>query len=354
MHKQLTSLRTRQNLSRADVARRAGVSVDTVEQLERGNGRLSAFLKIADVLQAKVSHSPADLAAIRKAREIAVAALARKAGVSRQTVAALESGSDVNVDTFVRIAKALAVTVKVQATKLKIAECPRCSHVHGTITSQHYLRSMPTAGTRTFEFESALVVFSPPASPTVAASLGFEPTEVWELSRLWAPDRHAPDLLTRALAYAVREFRKIEPNVAALVSFADPAAGHRGGIYRAASWAYLGQSEETRAFRYADGRPVHHRTLTRKKIDKAARQAMGIMESWAPGKHRFAKGLTRKARKVIAAKAVPVPRKLVSVGTVAVFSPGPICGGGTIEFSLQPPSIAPTSRRSPSSRSRPS
>jgi hypothetical protein len=61
---------------------------------------------------------------------------------------------------------------------------------------------------------------------------------------LWAPDGHGANLLTKAIAHAVRQFRAL--GIAdALLSFADSGQGHRGGIYRAASWHCLGRSQRT-------------------------------------------------------------------------------------------------------------
>jgi hypothetical protein len=101
-------------------------------------------------------------------------------------------------------------------------------------------------------FGNALVVWSIPANKNIGRFvLGWDGV-VWELSRLWAPNGHEKNLLTRAISAAVKLLAEIEaPD--AVVSYADPNVGHLGGIYRAASWVDHGQSEESRAYRAPDG-----------------------------------------------------------------------------------------------------
>lgn len=170
------------------------------------------------------------------------------------------------------------------------------------ILRHHYTHSLPSGKTREYVFEDAIVLFSIPANPYLAKFVLGREGKVWELTRLWAPDGHAPDLLTRAIAKAVRGFRKDEPTVEALVSFADPNAGHKGGVYRAASWIYTGQSEEARGYRDQDGRIVARRKFHAGSthLNKAAIEALGFKEVKVPGKFRFVKGLTDRARRDIA------------------------------------------------------
>lgn len=169
-----------------------------------------------------------------------------------------------------------------------------------TILARHYTRSIPSGKSVYIRFEEAIVVFSIPANKNIAKYLGFE--QVWELSRLWAPDGHAPNLLTRAISKAVDCFRTIEPEVEALVSYADPNVGHHGGIYKAASWIACGQSEESRLYKNAAGHVVSRRAFHsgRKSLRKAEILALGYTQLKGKGKLRFVKPLTGKARRAFA------------------------------------------------------
>ena len=172
------------------------------------------------------------------------------------------------------------------------------------IVRNHYLRSIPSGSTWTFYYDGAIVLFSQPANPHLSTWLLGEPNKVLELSRLWVPDAHRANLLTEAIAYAIRELRQREPHVAAVVAYADPNHGHRGGVYRAASWTPVGMTDETRAYVDAQGRVRSRRAVLggKKRATRADLAAEGLQEVRVQGKHRFARGLTRRARKAIAAK----------------------------------------------------
>jgi hypothetical protein len=126
----------------------------------------------------------------------------------------------------------------------------------------HYLRSVPTRPVLYFEYDSAIVCFAVPANRNISTWLLGKPNAVLELARLWAPDGHRSNLLTEALAAAIASLRKRRPDCEALISYADPAAGHSGGVYRAASWVALGQVDDCRAFRdRATGRVATRRSF---------------------------------------------------------------------------------------------
>ena len=167
------------------------------------------------------------------------------------------------------------------------------------IIDHHYTHSLPSGACWYFDVLGVVVVFSIPANRNIARFLGC--TEVWELSRLWAADGHGRNLLTQALKQAISAFRLIIPGADALVSYADPNVGHEGYVYRAASWIYLGRSKETRAYVGRDGtvkprRAFHSGSAAMTKAEIAA---TGWKQINLLGKHRYAKGLTKKARRSI-------------------------------------------------------
>ena len=172
-----------------------------------------------------------------------------------------------------------------------------------TIRANHYSKSVPSGKTLAYAFEDALVLFSIPANRNISQYLLGRKNAVWELSRLWAPDGHHRNLLTMALSASISQFKLACPECHALVSYADPNVGHEGHVYRAASWSYKGQSKEGRYYRNADGTTISRRAFHSgsKGMTKAEIEAKGYVQLTLPGKHRFAKGLTRFGRKVIGA-----------------------------------------------------
>lgn len=171
------------------------------------------------------------------------------------------------------------------------------------VCANHYTRSIPSGENIFTQFEDAIVIFSRPANKNVSRWLLGSDNAVWELSRMWAPDGHRKNLLTEAIAACTEEFaqavrRLSNGTCAALVSYADPNAGHTGGVYKAASWPYLGQSEESRYYTDAAGTVVSRRKFhsSDRHLTKAEILALGYSELSRPGKHRFARGLMRWAR----------------------------------------------------------
>lgn len=68
----------------------------------------------------------------------------------------------------------------------------------------------------------------------------------WELSRLWVSDDMPGNTETWFIAQAIRHVRKDHPEVGAIVSYADPSAGHSGTIYRAANFTPDGMTDSER------------------------------------------------------------------------------------------------------------
>lgn len=169
------------------------------------------------------------------------------------------------------------------------------------ICSHHYTHAVPSGKSHYFSFDNAIIVYSIPANYNIARFLLGENKIVWELTRLWAPNDHEKNLLTQAISKSIRELLRLEPDISALVSYADPNVGHLGGVYRAASWIYTGQSEESRYYVDCNGQSVSRRsfhsgkrTLTKKEIED-----LGFTQLKKPGKHRFCKGLHKSSRKII-------------------------------------------------------
>lgn len=170
-------------------------------------------------------------------------------------------------------------------------------NAEGLIIWGHYAHSVPSGKSYYVQYGPALVVWSLPANMNLARFILGRPGSVWELSRLWAPNGHEPNLLTQAISAAVGVIQNLErPD--ALVSYADPNQKHHGGVYRAASWLYHGRSEECRGWikngQWVARRKFHsdHDFLRKPQIE-----ALGYVQHNLPGKERFVKPLSRHAKR---------------------------------------------------------
>jgi hypothetical protein len=174
------------------------------------------------------------------------------------------------------------------------------SRAASVIHQNHYTGSVPAGKSHFMGFNSAIIVWSIPANCNIGRFLlGYDGT-VWELARLWAPNGHQKNLLTQAIAAGVKAISALE-KPEALVSYADPAAGHHGGIYRAASWIYHGQSDEARNYEHPEAGRVARRAFHsgQNAMTKAEIESGGWREVYLPGKHRYVKPLSRKAKRAL-------------------------------------------------------
>jgi hypothetical protein len=174
-----------------------------------------------------------------------------------------------------------------------------------TIRTRHYTRSIPSGKSYYVRYGAAIVVWSMPANMNAARHFlpGVDDPIVFELTRLWAPDGHMPNLLTKAISAAVGTLKQAEPKVDLVMSYADPSAGHRGFIYKAASWIEMGRSEEVRAWRHKGGGPILPRRAFHSgsnHINKPDIEKLGYVQLNFPGKHRFVRPLSRRAKHLYA------------------------------------------------------
>lgn len=88
--------------------------------------------------------------------------------------------------------------------------------------------------------------------------------EVWELARLWIDDSIPRNAETWLIGASVKFIKRHHRHVCALVSYADPSAGHSGTIYRAANWVYDGMTDSGRKTPRCDYR-VGDKMYSRKK-----------------------------------------------------------------------------------------
>lgn len=70
--------------------------------------------------------------------------------------------------------------------------------------------------------------------------------KTWELARLYLLDEVPKNAETWLIGKSVRWIKREYPDVKNLVSYADPSAGHRGTIYKAANWKEDGRTDEER------------------------------------------------------------------------------------------------------------
>lgn len=125
------------------------------------------------------------------------------------------------------------------------------------------------------------IVFALPPRETAKRYGG----ETWELARLWLDDSVPQNGETWFIAKAIKYVRQHHPTVQTLVSYANPAVGHTGMIYKASNWVADGRTDQERKtprFDYADA-------VTGKRYSRKGHVPLGTTIQRVPrvSKHRF-------------------------------------------------------------------
>lgn len=115
------------------------------------------------------------------------------------------------------------------------------------IVGCHYLHKMPAVVPCAMALsvdgwiQGALVWALPPKE--TAARYG---AETWELARLWLRDELPRNSESWFISRCLKHLRVSHPAVRFAVSYADPAVGHVGTIYKATNWRYEGMTDSER------------------------------------------------------------------------------------------------------------
>jgi hypothetical protein len=200
-----------------------------------------------------------------------------------------------------------------------------CSHTAAryAVEHWHYSHAMPKSKLAKIgvwergEFVG-VVVFGVGATPELCKPYALQSQEVAELVRV-ALNHHATPT-SRIVAIALRLLKSSMVGLRLIVSFADTAQGHHGGIYQAGGWVYTGDSFGR--YIVTNGKTEHPRTLgsrygvggqsipwLREHIDPNAHQIK------AAPKHRYLMPLDAAMKQQIAALALPYPKR---AGSIAV------------------------------------
>lgn len=181
------------------------------------------------------------------------------------------------------------------------------------VTRWHYSHVMPTGQTvKVGAWEDGrfvgAVIFSRGATRELGWPYGLDQMTACELTRVALDRHHAP--VTMIVAEAIRYLKANNPGLRLIVSYADSAHGHHGGIYQAGNWVYVGvrAASSVRLF----GKVRHARSIVAKyghcTMDRL-RAEVDPRAEWvkdAP-KHKYLYPLDRAMRRKIAPLAQPYP-----------------------------------------------
>lgn len=161
------------------------------------------------------------------------------------------------------------------------------------------------------EFVGA-VVFGRGSSARMTEFWGLKQTECVELVRVAFREHVTP--ISQVVAVCLRQLKEANPGLRLVVSFADPAQAHHGGIYQAGNWIYAGRSKSGGEY-VINGRQVHMRVVgftwgttslewIRENVDANAYAVQ------PPDKYRYAMPLDKAMRRQVEKRRQPAPEPL--------------------------------------------
>lgn len=153
------------------------------------------------------------------------------------------------------------------------------------------------------------ILFARGNNPSLGKSYGLGMTEVCELVRI-ALNKHASPV-SKIGARCIRLLRAENPGLRLIVSFADPAHGHHGGIYQAMNWVYAGESASSWEW-FHEGRWKHNREVTSGAFGKgsAVQDYKSLPRRLPPPKYRYLYPLDDAMRKQIEPLRQPYPKRV--------------------------------------------
>ena len=182
----------------------------------------------------------------------------------------------------------------------------------------HYSRSLPVGKlVKVGAWEKGefvgVVLFAWGMNKSLGSPYGLQMNECCELVRVAMKPHECA--VSRVMALALGFLRKQSQGLRLVVSFADPAAGHHGGIYQAGGWTYTGQSAANFEWRL-NGKRLNKRAYTGHNFGNPKMQVpTGATRVTLPGKHRYLMPLDAEMRKQIAPLAKPYPKRVKQATT---------------------------------------
>lgn len=181
------------------------------------------------------------------------------------------------------------------------------------VLNWHYSRAMPSGKLVKFgvwengKFIGA-VIFGRGANNNLGKPFDLTQYEICELVRV-ALDKHETPV-SQVVAETLKMLKQSNSGLKLVISYADPSQGHKGGIYKAGNWFFIGVTG-AREYFFLKGKKTHPKTIhrygtqnlqwLRENIDPNA----AIIKT--PPKLKFIYPLDKKARRKFAKMAEPYP-----------------------------------------------
>jgi hypothetical protein len=148
--------------------------------------------------------------------------------------------------------------------ELKIKKVP-AKQIRGYVATYHYTHIMPDNSMECYagyynDKLAGVIVFGNGASNEAFTKIipTIKVEEAREIMRLWCPDEMPKNTETRIIKEAIKQLPK---KVKLIVTFADEGKKHKGTIYQASNFTYLGMTKPNKMLINKEGKKFHVRTI---------------------------------------------------------------------------------------------
>jgi hypothetical protein len=151
------------------------------------------------------------------------------------------------------------------------------------------------------------VVYSRGVNGSIGSFAGLTQETAVELTRVALTEHDAP--VSQIVSYTIDMLSEKDDGLQLLISYADPAQGHHGGIYQAMNWVYIGQTDSGSVLVDQNGNQVHTRTLNMAKANdySTTEEYEKLERKSVPGKHKYVYPLTDEIEEKIKPLSKPYP-----------------------------------------------
>jgi hypothetical protein len=151
-----------------------------------------------------------------------------------------------------------------------------------------------------------VVVFGHGANPQIGSPYALTINECVELTRIALKPEHK-SAVSRIVRLALMFLSNSQPKLRLVVSYADQAQGHHGGVYQAGNWVYVGSMKGVPSLRYKG--KVWHAKALRTSFPKLKHSDPAVEKVPAGDKHKYLMPLDAETRERILPLAKPYPKR---------------------------------------------
>ena len=151
-----------------------------------------------------------------------------------------------------------------------------------------------------------VVVFGHGANPQIGAPYGLTINECVELTRIALIKTHITPV-SKIVKIALSFIKKSQPGIKLIVSYADQAQGHHGGVYQAGNWTYVGSMKGVPSLFYKG--KVWHAKALRTSYPNLKHSNDAVKKIPSGNKHKYLMPLNKETSAKIALLAKPYPKR---------------------------------------------